>query len=104
MNVARATPHSWSSFARCSPLRKPPPPGSGVNPVSHRVWKFTPVSNQSNVPLVFNDSNAPNTVHGILLDNIVLQTIPGTTGAAPEPASFLMLGAGLAALFAARRR
>jgi PEP-CTERM motif len=43
-------------------------------------------------------------VNGIILDNIVLQTTPGTTGAAPEPASFLMLGAGLAALFAARRR
>lgn len=78
--------------------------GNGINPISHLVWNFTPAANQSNVRLVFNETTAPNVLNGISLDNIVLSTTPVSTAPAPEPASFVMLGAGLAVVYAARRR
>ena len=71
---------------------------------SNLVWDFTPVANEANVHLVFNDLTAPNGVNGIAVDNIVLSTTPVSTNPTPEPASMLMLGAGLAAIYAARRQ
>lgn len=78
--------------------------GSSSNPISHVVWNFTPVANESNIHLVFNDFNAPNSLEGISLDNVQLQTFPATVPGVPEPSTLPVLGATLAVLVVVGRR
>lgn len=61
---------------------------------------FTPLTDQSGAKLAFTTLTAPDSVHGVVLDSIVL-----SASAVPEPQAWALMLAGVAGLgFTARRR
>lgn len=60
---------------------------------------FTPLTNQSGARLAFTTLTAPNSVHGVVLDSVVL-----SVSAVPEPQTWAMMFAGLAGLAGIARR
>jgi hypothetical protein len=61
---------------------------------------FTPLANQAGAKLGFTTLSAPDSVHGVVLDNIVLSVT-----AVPEPQSLALMLAGIASMgLLARRR
>ena len=64
---------------------------------------YTPAVSQAGVSLGFATVIPGDSVHGVVLDNIVLSESPAVTGI-PEPASLALLGAGMLGLTLRRRR
>lgn len=60
---------------------------------------FTPLSNQNGAKLAFTTLTAPDFVHGVVLDSIVL-----SVSAVPEPQTWALMFAGLAGLAGVARR
>jgi hypothetical protein len=66
------------------------------------VFSFTPSANETG-QLIFNTTQAPDTVHGAVLDHIVLTETDRAASGAPEPAIWLTLSMGIGAIGATMR-
>jgi hypothetical protein len=66
------------------------------------TFSYTPSADETG-QLIFNTTLAPDTVHGAVLDHIVLTETDGAASGAPEPAIWLTLSMGIGAIGATMR-
>jgi len=77
---------------------------TAIPTVQNGSLSFIAGSSQTGVSLTFATDTAPDSIHGAVLDHIVLTETPHARPTVPEPSSLALIGTGLAALSLAFRR